>query len=236
MFRGRSLWVVLALAVLVPALAVGWWLGSPLFLDQAVDESFPASGAQDGGMEEGAAMTEKGSMAGSDESVSEEMEGGEDGEMMEGEAAPDAAGESDAGAMSEATPETEEAMAEESVASEAATEPVALWQGNFRDVDSVHQGSGTATVYQLPDGSRALRFEEFNVTNGPDLYVTLVPHPDPMSEADAEGYVELGRLKGNVGNQNYEIPADLELSSEWSVTIWCKAFNVTFSVAPLEDA
>ncbi len=106
--------------------------------------------------------------------------------------------------------------------------------GSFRDADSFHMGSGQATIYRLADGSHVLRVEDLRVTNGPDLRVLLSAHPDPMSrsEFDSEGYVELDKLKGNIGNQNYPIP-DLDLSQYRSVVIYCKPFHVIFSVAPL---
>ena len=138
--------------------------------------------------------------------------------------------------------EVEEAMIEaadepDQEAEESMPEPgpVALSQGVFRDADEFHMGSGTATVYELEDGSRVLRLEDFEVTNGPDLHVLLVPNADPTTSAEVEGYVDLGSLKGNIGDQNYEIPADLDLSQFGSVVIYCKPFHVLFSVAGLES-
>ena len=110
--------------------------------------------------------------------------------------------------------------------------------GAFHDADSFHKGSGQASIYRLPDGSYVLRLENFRVTNGPDLHVILSPHPNPESQADvkAQGYVDLGKLKGNVGNQNYDIPADVDVSEQNSVVIYCKPFHVIFSVAPIQNA
>lgn len=105
--------------------------------------------------------------------------------------------------------------------------------GSFRDADDFHTGTGTATIYEVEPGSRILRLEDFEVTNGPDLHVLLVPHPDPMSRDDVAGYVDLGSLKGNVGDQNYEIPPGLDLSEFGSVVIYCQPFHVLFSVAGL---
>ena len=106
--------------------------------------------------------------------------------------------------------------------------------GSFRDADSFHKGSGQAMVYRLADGEHVLRLENLRVTNGPDLRVLLSAHPDPMSRGDfdSEEYVELDKLKGNMGNQNYPIP-QLDLSQYRSVVIYCKPFHVIFSVAPL---
>jgi hypothetical protein len=114
------------------------------------------------------------------------------------------------------------------------TEPVALAQGQFRNADDFHQGSGTVALYQLPDGSFVLRFEDFNVTNGPDLHVLLANHANPTTRDELhEGYLDLGSLKGNIGSQNYEIPAGTDISQFNSVVIYCMPFHVLFSVAPL---
>ena len=108
-----------------------------------------------------------------------------------------------------------------------------LAQGSFYSV--IHSGAGQAVLYQLADGSRILRLQDFEVDNGPDLHVYLVPI-DPVPSSVGEeipGSVDLGALKGNIGDQNYEIPADLDLSQFKSVVIWCQPFRVPFSAAPL---
>lgn len=109
--------------------------------------------------------------------------------------------------------------------------PTALSMGEFVGADDFHEGSGTATVYELEDGSHVLRLENFEVTNGPDLHVLLVPHSNPESSDDIEGYVDLGSLKGNLGDQNYEIPAEVDVSEFGSVMIYCKPFHVIFATA-----
>jgi hypothetical protein len=108
-----------------------------------------------------------------------------------------------------------------------------LAQGEFYNV--AHEGHGRATVYQLPDGSRLLRLEDFEVLNGPDLHVYLVPiDPVPNSFGlEIPGSRDLGQLKGNLGSQNYNLPADLDLSQFKSVVIWCQPFRVPFIAAPL---
>jgi hypothetical protein len=102
-------------------------------------------------------------------------------------------------------------------------------------VDNIHKGEGQATIYTLPDGKRVLRFEDFRVTNGPDLFVYLSGHAQPRSAAElhGQGDFDLGRLKGNIGSQNYELPDDLDLSKFKSVVIYCKQFSVVFSTATL---
>lgn len=155
-----------------------------------------------------------------------------------GEAFPLSAGAEVPAGMTQADVENEMAEAAAAPAVEAGEDmpggaPVALADGSFRDADDFHQGSGTATIYELPDGARFLRLEDFRVTNGPDLRVLLVPSADPMTRAEVEGYVDLGSLKGNIGDQNYEIPDGLELSGFGSVVIYCRPFHVLFSVASL---
>ena len=83
-----------------------------------------------------------------------------------------------------------------------------------------------------------LRLEDFRATNGPDLHVLLSPAADPASrdELQTAGYVGLGKLKGNIGNQNYEIPANIDPNAQGSVIIYCMPFHVIFSVAPLSPS
>lgn len=116
--------------------------------------------------------------------------------------------------------------------------PVILRAGMFRDADKLHKGSGDAGLYRLADGGHVLRFENLKVTNGPDLHVYLVKHPGPEASSDvtADNYIDLGALKGNIGNQNYTIPAGTDVATFGSVVVWCKAFGVLFSTAPLTPA
>lgn len=181
----------------VPLLALAWWLGSPLFIDQTVDEQFPL-----------AAMA----------------------------VVPDTMSMADAEATMVAAAASDDAMDEVMVdAMGTLLAPEALRSGQFRDADSFHTGAGTATIWDLGNDERALRFEQFQVRNGPDLRVFLAVHPDPMGRSDVldDGYVEISALKGNIGNQNYDIPPDVDLEMYNSVVIFCWPFRVVFSVAPL---
>lgn len=100
--------------------------------------------------------------------------------------------------------------------------------GNFVDAgDGFHKAEGVAKVINLADGRTFLRVENLKATNGPDLYVYL------STDKDASDIVNLGRLKGNIGNQNYEIPAGTDLSKYNTVLIWCKAFSTLFGSAKL---
>jgi hypothetical protein len=110
---------------------------------------------------------------------------------------------------------------------------VTLKSGEFQGADDFHQGSGAATIYELPDGSRVLRFEDFMVTNGPDLHVFLAAGSSPTGREDLGQYLDLGPLKGNIGDQNYEIPAAADLDLYNSVVIYCVPFHVLFAYADL---
>ncbi len=113
--------------------------------------------------------------------------------------------------------------------------PMLLARGTFVDADAIHKGSGTALLYGLPEGRHVVRFENFRTTNGPALVVYLAQHENPQSAADVtdHGFVNIGKLKGNVGNQNYEIPANIDITPYRSVVIWCELFGVLFAPAAL---
>lgn len=103
-------------------------------------------------------------------------------------------------------------------------------QGQFRGADDFHFGSGTALLLEVSPGSWVVRFEDFSVRNGPDLYVYLSPDP----EGYVDGAIELATLEATDGSFNVEIPAGADLSGVRSVVIWCKAFAVQFAHATLE--
>lgn len=98
-----------------------------------------------------------------------------------------------------------------------------------------HETKGTASVFQLADGKKTLRLTDFATSNGPDVHVYLVAATDAKDNdtvTKAE-FVDLGSLKGNIGDQNYELPANADLAKYRAVTIWCKRFSVNFGTAPL---
>ncbi len=113
-------------------------------------------------------------------------------------------------------------------------EPTVLHSGSFITIDAIHSAEGTATIYELPDGRRVLRFEDFRSANGPDLHVYLSSAvPKSTFAGLGDETIHLGSLKGNVGSQNYDIPADADLSQYQSVVIYCAPFRVIFSSAEL---
>jgi len=109
-----------------------------------------------------------------------------------------------------------------------------LATGQFRDADRAHKGTGQVEVIDT-GAETVVRFTEFEVTNGPDLYVWLVKAGDITSSDDvkASEWVELGVLKGNIGDQNYALPEGVDISEYGSVTVWCRQFGVLFSAADL---
>lgn len=103
-----------------------------------------------------------------------------------------------------------------------------MLEGNLIDAgDGFHMASGQVKVLQIPDGTQILRFENLDVTNGPDLYVYLA------MDTTAKDFVSLGRLKGNIGNQNYPIPENIDFEKYNTVLIWCQAFSTLFGSSKL---
>ncbi len=179
--------VVRVVVLAVPFVIVNWWLISPYFSDDVVEESFSTS------------ISERGATAA------------------------DAPAPAVDGSAQQQPPAA-------SVPSEAESPspsgPVLRGAGQFVGLAG-HSGSGDAGVFQNPDGSLVLRFENFDIENGPDLEVYLVPGPDQTSLP--EGSIHLGPLKGNIGDQNYELPAGTELPpGAYTALVWCEAFSVEF--------
>ena len=93
--------------------------------------------------------------------------------------------------------------------------------------DGFHNAEGKVKVVSLTDGSKILRLENFKSTNGPNVHVYL------STDKRATDYVDLGKLKANNGNQNYNIPAGTDIRKHNIVLIWCKDFSVLFGSAVL---
>lgn len=108
------------------------------------------------------------------------------------------------------------------------TTPNILRTGSFVGAgDGIHNAEGMAKVIPLQDGRNILRLENLRVTNGPDLYVYLA------TDKSASDFVSLGKLKANNGNQNYNIPSEIDLTKYDTVLIWCRPFSVLFGSAEL---
>jgi Electron transfer DM13 len=107
---------------------------------------------------------------------------------------------------------------------------VLLGRGSFEPV--AHSVTGRATTIRPAAGGRVLTLTGFEVDNGPDLRVYLVAGP-ARNESEVDDFEDLGALKGNKGNQQYDIPRGLDLGRYTTVVIWCRAFSVNFARAPL---
>jgi hypothetical protein len=266
MLRRKRTLGILAVVILVPIIGIAWWLLAPLFTSTTVDEEFPFASTASVPSDMTRDQVEKvmSGIARVDQTANEEMLVPVDpatelaSALSTGDSKPmdsvvktlaDAAVKSMPGTMTAtAKDEMTQAMAkammdalpEAMAKAEAQTtiEPVRLKSGQFRDQDRFHKGSGTATIYRLADGSQLLRLEDFQVTNGPDLRVILTRSqtPEAAGQVTGPGHLELSKLKGNMGNQNYPIPDDADVSTFNSVVIFCKPFKVIFSVASLESA
>lgn len=114
--------------------------------------------------------------------------------------------------------------------------PVVLTQGRF--ITHEHSTTGLVKILQYVDGTRILRIEDLNTSNGPKLEVWLTDAPvieglDGWRVFDDGKYINLGALKGNIGSQNYVIPSNLNLDDYSSISIWCERFSVSFGAAEL---
>ena len=113
--------------------------------------------------------------------------------------------------------------------------PTQLSQGSFHGV--AHETKGVAAIYKLSDGKQVLRFSGFQTSNGPDVQVYLIAAPDAKDNETVTkaGFIRIADLKGNMGDQNYDLPANLDLNKYRAVTIWCRRFGVNFATAPLSS-
>lgn len=118
-------------------------------------------------------------------------------------------------------------MMKDGMAKNEMMKPMML-SGIFVDGDSLHKAAGKVSVLEAGEGKQVLRFEEFKVTNGPDLFVVLMPKDGRPSEG-----LRLGALKGSEGSQNYELPMGTDLMKLSRIVIWCRAFDVVFGTADL---
>ncbi len=209
--RGYVSLAVAGVLAAIVGLPIAWYLGSPLFIDQKVNEAFPTIAPA----------------------------------VVQPTVPPTIAAPTIAPAVIVATgapvaiaPTVPPTVAPPTTVPPTPTPagPVRLGQGSFSVVDTVHKGSGEATFYRLPDGQVVLRLEDnFKVTNGPDLYIYLAGHAAPRTsmQLHENGAFEVAQLKGNIGGQNYTLPADFDPAQYKSVVIYCKRFTTVFSTAEI---
>ncbi len=191
-----------------------WYLFRPdaLVISKTVDEPFPAAQESESAMSESSMGSMESKMGSS---------------MEESPAMAQPSAMASSSAMGDSTEAGQ--MADDA-------EPVRLVSGRFHS--NAHETKGLATIYRLEDGRRVLRLTEFSTSNGPDVRVYLVAAEDVQEEDAAKraGVVDLGALKGNIGDQNYAVPEGLDLTKYRAVSIWCRRFSVNFGAAPLVEA
>lgn len=195
---------VRVLALGLPFVLVSAWLIEPYFVDDVVDDDFAVSIAD-------AAQTTPPPQIATASSVP---------------ASPPSTTAPPAGPGAPVVPSSTTSPAPPP--STASPLPVLVGTGSFSGLAG-HEGSGDAGFFRQPDGSYVLRFENFDIDNGPDLRLYVVPGTDQVSPAD--GALYLGELRGNVGDQTYVLPPDFTPAGDLTVLVWCEAFSVEFVAA-----
>jgi hypothetical protein len=205
---------IIIAAIIIP---IGVYTASPLFISTEVDEPVPTSAVRSEAYQKFVSMNEEEKMQAAKQMTSEER----DQVMATSATVNNSINES----MNQVQLQQQPAQ---NTTTTTTTAKNSLRSGSFVGVnDGIHNAEGIAKVIPLQQGSNILRLENFKATNGPDLYVYL------GTDKSASDFVSLGRLKGNIGNQNYDIPGGTDLSKYNTVLIWCKAFSVLFGSAQL---
>ena len=205
---------VAAVALVIAGL-VSYWLASPLWDEGTrLDEGL---GFEVAGMPTPAA-TAAGSVATATQAATE---------APASTASPAAASPA---ATSEAT--TPAATEAATAAATAAGQGSLISMGELMGADMFHTGSGLVLLVRAPDGSLVLRFQDYEVRNGPDLFIYLTPDPD--GDVHVDGAIELSAIRATQGNVNYEVPDGVDPSTFRAAVIYCRAFSVLFAHAELE--
>lgn len=233
----RTKAVIAVLVVAVGVFGVAYFEPHKLWIDEEVNEDFPAPVA--------VATTSPPTTAAT-ESPAPDTTTAPD--PVAATTSTQAAGESDQESSTSTQPTASETTTTTAAAPETTTTtvpptttapvpqgPVLLSSSEW--ISLGHPGTGTVLVYRQPDGSHVIRFENLDVSNGPDLLVILSASPlvDDRGAYSAVEYLSLGDLKGNQGNQNYEVSADVSLDDFQTVAIWCRRFNYTFNAADIHS-
>ena len=221
MHKRIKLGIIGAIVIIIGISA--FYLASPLFISTEIDEplpegaEIPSSSTQ---FEEFMAMSE-------DERIEagNQMDDQEKNQIMLEFAKMNTS-------IDESVTQTDQSLLEQQHTSQTENETSdLLLTGSFVGVgDGIHDAQGIAKVIPIEGGGNVLRLEDLVVTNGPDLYVYL------STDKSASDFVNLGRLKANIGNQNYPISGGTDMTKYDTVLIWCRAFSVLFGSAELTPA
>jgi hypothetical protein len=216
--RGIKVGIISAIVIIVGAGA--YYLVSPLFFSTEVNEPLPTDVVQSESFQKFAAMNEEEKMQ-----AAKQMSPQERDEIMSAAAkVNDSLDES----MDQTLSQQQQPQPQNNTTSTTSTRQSTLRTGSFVGVgDGIHNAEGIAKVIPLQDRSNTLRLENLHVTNGPDLYVYIA------TDKSASDFVSLGRLKANNGNQNYDIPSEIDLTKYDTILIWCRPFSVLFGSAEL---
>ena len=211
MRKGVKIGVIAAIVIIVGVGA--YYLASPLFISTEVDEPLPTTAVESEAYQRFVSMNEEEKMQ-----AAKQMSIQERDEIM-----------ATASKVNNSIDESMDQVQQQTQNNAATTTTNVLRTGSFVGVgDGIHNAEGTAKVIPLQDGSNILRLEDLRVTNGPDLYVYLA------TDKSASDFVNVGKLKANNGNQNYDIPTETDLTKYNTVLIWCRPFSVLFGSAELE--
>lgn len=231
MHRGIKLGIIAAITIIVGAGA--FYLASPLFISTEINEPLP-EGAEV--PQPPAAVLPLSSNPLQEFMVMSEEERIEAGRQMNGQEKNSIMLEfaKTNTSIEESMPQTNQSSSSSSIQQTPQTANETrdlLLTGSFVGVgDGIHDAQGIAKVIPIEGVGKVLRFEDLIATNGPDLYVYL------STDRSVSDFVNLGRLKANIGNQNYEVPEGTDFTKYDTVLIWCKAFSVLFGSAELTES
>ncbi len=211
MRKGVKIGVIAAIVIIVGVGA--YYLASPLFISTEVDEPLPTTAVESEAYQRFVSMNEEEKMQ-----AAKQMSIQERDQIM-----------ATASKVNNSIDESMDQVQQQTQNNAATTTTNVLRTGSFVGVgDGIHNAEGTAKVIPLQDGSNILRLEDLRVTNGPDLYVYLA------TDKSSSDFVNVGKLKANNGNQNYDIPTETDLTKYDTILIWCRPFSVLFGSAELE--
>jgi Electron transfer DM13 len=208
--KGVKIGVIAAIVIIVGVGA--YYLASPLFISTKVDEPLPTTAVESEAYQRFVSMNEEEKMQAAKQMSTQERD-----QIM-----------ATASKVNNSIDESMDQVQQQTQNNAATTTTNVLRTGSFVGVgDGIHNAEGMAKVIPLQDGSNILRLEDLRVTNGPDLYVYLA------TDKSASDFVNVGKLKANNGNQNYDISTETDLTKYDTVLIWCRPFSVLFGSAEL---
>ncbi len=216
MRKGVKISITAAIVIIIGAGA--YYLASPLFISTEVNEPLPTSAVESEAYQKFITMSEEEKLDNAKQMSPEERD-----EIM-------TIASKINNSVNESMDQIKQQQQEKT--QNTITTASTLRTGSFVGVgDGIHNAEGEAKIIPFQDGDKnILRLENLKVTNGPDLYVYLA------TDKTTSDFVNVGKLKANNGNQNYEIPAGTDLTKYDTVLIWCRPFSVLFGSAELGSA